>query len=270
MKFELEEFLTDKRFCPVCGEGASLFLNNKETGRTFYVCPACYYIFEPPEEKKIGEAEESDFFKRQWEASPDGGNPDCYKHIKSLLETAGKKQITSLDFGCGNAGLVRFLREGGLNAIGVDRVPVDNDMKEFVYPDIDSLPDVKFDLITAVEVFEHLHDPVAVLEKLRPLLAEGGFIYLTTLLTNRAMPGIRFFPYWIYQKDETHVGFFHEKTFDLIAEKVDLDLQVFGAGDIVLDSSFQRVVTVHENRFVFGKDGGEKPNWPVDRKRPTS
>jgi SAM-dependent methyltransferase len=245
-------------------------VNNRETGRTFHICPACYYIFEHTDEKRVGQAEEEEFFKRQWEASPEGGNPDCYKHVKSLLETSGRLDIATLDFGCGDGGLVRFLRDGGIKAFGVDRVPVDNDMKEYVYTDLDRLPDMKFDLITAVEVMEHLHDPVGILEKLAPLLAEDGFIYLTTMLTNRAMPGIRFFPYWIYQADATHVGFFHEKTFDIIAEKLGLDLQVFGTGDVVLDSSFRRVITVHENRYAFGNEGDDSPNWPVDRKKPNA
>jgi SAM-dependent methyltransferase len=41
--------------------------------------------------------------------------------------------------------------------------------------------DGEFDLLTAFELFEHLHEPVGFLRALRSLLRPGGFVFLTTL-----------------------------------------------------------------------------------------
>lgn len=42
-------------------------------------------------------------------------------------------------------------------------------------------PDERFDLITAFELFEHLHDPPQFVEKVYSLLNHGGYLFLTML-----------------------------------------------------------------------------------------
>jgi len=39
----------------------------------------------------------------------------------------------------------------------------------------------RFDLMTAFELFEHLHDPIPFLEKVHNLLNPGGYVFITTL-----------------------------------------------------------------------------------------
>ncbi|MBI5178857.1 MAG: hypothetical protein HZA04_06320 [Nitrospinae bacterium] len=60
-----------KHPCPVCGSAAPLFVKN-DTGRIFFQCPACGYIFANPEEERLGREQEREFFKGQWERSPTG------------------------------------------------------------------------------------------------------------------------------------------------------------------------------------------------------
>ncbi len=237
--------------CAVCGGDAGFFLKNPASARIFYRCAGCGYIFAAPEERRLSGEEERSFFKGQWEQSPDGGNVGCYPHILSLAQSCGISPVKALDFGCGNAGLIRTLRANGIPAYGIDRVPVENDMRPFVFSDFSGLPAIKFDLITAIEVFEHLPDPVAVLEELLARLSPDGFLFMTTALTNRAMAHIKYFPHWIYQKDPTHIGFFAERTMEFLARKHGLELQVFGYGDFILDRSHTRLVVQYEGRFVF-------------------
>lgn len=237
--------------CAVCAASAGFFVRNAETGRDFFRCGRCGFIFSTPQERRLSAEEERKFFKDQWERAPEGGNPGCHPTVLSLARTSGVESLKALDFGCGNGGLVRFLRAEGIPAYGVDRVPVDNDMRPFVFNGLEELPEMKFGLITAIEVFEHLPRPVETLEALLARLAPDGFLFLTTALTNRAMAHIKFFPHWIYQKDPTHIGFFAEKTFETLAAKYGLELQVFGYGDFILDRSGKRLVVQQGGQFVF-------------------
>lgn len=50
---------------------------------------------------------------------------------------------------------------------------------ESTLEDVD--PEERFDLMTAFELFEHLHDPLPFVEKLYSLLKPGGYLFLTTL-----------------------------------------------------------------------------------------
>lgn len=241
----------DSMACAVCRGNAGFFLKSPENGRTFYRCGGCGYIFAAPDEQRLSGEEERSFFKGQWQQAPDGGNIGCYPHILSLTQSCGITAVKALDFGCGNAGLIRLLRANGIPAYGIDRVPVDNDMRPFVFKNFAEVPAMKFDLITAIEVFEHLPDPVAVLDELLARLSPEGFLFITTALTNRSMAHIKYFPHWIYQKDRTHIGFFAERTMEFLAHKNGLELQVFGYGDLILDRSKKRLVVQHEGRFVF-------------------
>lgn len=251
----------DSMPCAVCRGAAGFFLKNNESGRNFFRCAGCGYIFAAPDEQRLSHEEERAFFKGQWERTPDGGNAGCYPHILSLAQSCGIAPVKALDFGCGNAGLIRFLRANGIPAYGIDRVPVDNDMRPFVFEDFGKLPDMKFDLITAIEVFEHLPDPAPVLDELLARLSPEGFLFITTALTNRAMAHIKYFPHWIYQKDSTHIGFFAERTMEYLAHKNGLELQVFGYGDFILDRSKKRLVVQHEGRFVFHRQDKWEMNY---------
>lgn len=238
--------------CPVCDTSARYFVRNRETNRVFFRCYKCDYVFTT--EKQLDFEAEEKYFKEKWENKPDGGSPESYPILQTLLGTMGKPPGKALDFGCGNGGLIRILRNSGIHALGVDPIPVENDMGSYVYSKLDDLPETKFDVITAIEVFEHLDRPCDTLSELLTFLDENGFIFITTALINRALTNIRYFPYWVYQRDLTHIGFFHERTFEWLAAKFKLDIHILDHYYVVLDKSFKRLIIVYDNHFVFAKD----------------
>ena len=248
--------------CPVCDSDARYFFRNRETGRVFFRCENCYYIFTT--ERKLGFEETKAHFKNQWIERPDGAYPACYTMLYRLLESTGKAGQRALDFGCGNGAFVKFLREKGVETFGIDPIPVDNDMASCVYPRLEDLPEKRFDVITALEVFEHLDRPSDTVSRLLSYLNEDGFIFLTTALTNRALTSIRCFPYWIYQKDPTHVGFFDQRTFEWMATRFNLEIHIFHHDFVVLDRSFERLIDVEGDRFLFRP---EKHSPLVQRRR---
>lgn len=90
-----------------------------------------------------------------------------------------------LDFGCGLGDFMRQAIKMGYTAEGFE---VSNFAADFaraeglkVYADLDELPADYYDIVTAVEVFEHCSSPMKVLRAIYKCLKPGGCLYYTTL-----------------------------------------------------------------------------------------
>ena len=91
-----------------------------------------------------------------------------------------------LDFGCGAGVFLLHAKAAGFDALGIEpgthfadiaRQELELKVINEIWEDVE-LPG-KFDLITAVEVLEHLCNPVRALRWLRDGLSEDGIIYIT-------------------------------------------------------------------------------------------
>jgi SAM-dependent methyltransferase len=118
--------------------------------------------------------------------------------------------VKGLDFGCGNGGLVRHLRRLGQDQIyGFDTGAWAEKARQSGLPILREEELGRhagtFDIVTAIEVIEHVVDPLAVLRQLRGLLKPGGLLFLTT---GNADAAPRDFPSWSYVQPEIHVSYF--------------------------------------------------------------
>ena len=138
-----------------------------------------------------------------------GGIVRC---IQSLVEL--KPQTRWLDFGCGNGGLVRHgLQHKVCDMIGYDQGAVVDLARQrgvaiLHEEDLDAL-DGTCDVVTAIEVLEHLTDPMIVLRRIRRLLKPGGVFFYTT---GNARPFRGKILSWNYVLPEIHVSFFEPET----------------------------------------------------------
>jgi len=116
-----------------------------------------------------------------------------------------------LDFGCGNGGLVRFCRSKQISAVGFEEGAIAEKARAAGIPIVhrEELTDGSFDVITAIEVMEHVEDPIAVLRDIRRLLKPGGLFFLTT---GNAAPYRDRLPSWSYVTPEIHISFFEPET----------------------------------------------------------
>ena len=208
----------DESCCPMCRRfGAIHFHSDKN--RHYLRCECCGLVFVPTR-FHLSPLEERAIYDHHQNCPFD----DDYRSFLARLAGARLEQIafgsTGLDFGSGpGPTLSLMLAEHGHKVDLYD---------PFYAPDTNYLS-ATYDFITSTEVVEHLARPGVELEQLWSLIRPSGWLALMTKrLTSREA-----FPMWHYKNDPTHISFFSEKTFEILAEKWHTKAEFFGA-DVVL------------------------------------
>jgi SAM-dependent methyltransferase len=145
---------------------------------------------------------------------------------RGVHETVGRligdTNVRWLDYGCGLGGLVTYLRKHGVaEAYGFDEGFSAKWMSEHEVPSIsrEQLPELRgtFDVVTAIEVIEHVTDPIGLMKEIAALLRPGGLFFLTT---GNAEPHQHRFLKWPYVNPDVHVGYFQPRTLSRVYERV--------------------------------------------------
>jgi cyclopropane fatty-acyl-phospholipid synthase-like methyltransferase len=121
-----------------------------------------------------------------------------------------------LDFGCGQGGLLKYCEcRVEADYCGFEEGWLGPEASRLGFPIVrhsDLLADKgPFDIITAVEVFEHIESPIPVFRLLRRLLKPGGLLFYTT---GNPVPHWNRFLNWEYVYPEIHVSFFSPVAMD--------------------------------------------------------
>jgi len=118
-----------------------------------------------------------------------------------------------LDFGCGSGGLARYACSRGIGAIGCEDGSIASQARSKGLTVLRSAElsgyGGSFDVVTAIEVVEHLTEPMETLRQIRRLLKPGGLFFYTT---GNAKPYRKRLLEWSYCVPEIHVGFFEPAT----------------------------------------------------------
>jgi SAM-dependent methyltransferase len=124
-------------------------------------------------------------------------------------------QTRWLDYGSGNGGLVRWVRERTpAQSFGFDEGWIANVARAHGIPILTD-PEIEgagpYDVITALEVLEHVADPKAFVERIARLLGPGGLFLFTTGNATRHAATL---PRWGYVVPEIHISFFEPRTME--------------------------------------------------------
>lgn len=137
------------------------------------------------------------------------------------MQVAGivSKAARIIDFGAGNGLLVRLLRDQGFDAWGYDNHSSMGDCRNYRLENIGRANETKADMMTAIEVFEHLTDPCRTMQTMVSALANNGVILLRTSIYDASCD-----ENWQYLEPAggQHITFYSHRGLQLLAEKYDL------------------------------------------------
>ncbi len=128
-----------------------------------------------------------------------------------------------LDWGAGLGGLVRTARTCGINADGLDEGYASKvlDEKGLMAPALPELSE-QYDVVTAIEVVEHLVDPLSEMRSMASCLKPNGFLFITTGNFSKVRGSLN---KWYYaQIPDVHVTFWSPMAWAKGLRQVGLDV----------------------------------------------
>jgi SAM-dependent methyltransferase len=215
--------------CKICG-AATLDAGSK-TGkwkkRAFHLrrCPECCYAFISDHLTDFAAIYSAEYYNGrgvdplvdyvfELECPGETIRVNEWRGVRQAVDSLVKLQSHTnwLDFGCGNGGLVRFCRDD-CRIVGFETGWICDKSREHGIPILteDELAPLagSFDIVTAIEVLEHVEDPLEVLHGIRRLLKPGGLFFYTT---GNARPHRKNLIEWPYVLPETHISIFEPDT----------------------------------------------------------
>jgi 2-polyprenyl-3-methyl-5-hydroxy-6-metoxy-1,4-benzoquinol methylase len=179
---------TAEPMCPVCRRGRAAPLFSKD-GVDYWKCPDCDFRFATPDRNpnlaNTLDQYEDAYLQYLAPDPADAVNFDAlYRWMSSVDPLDGKRL---LDVGAGGGKLVRYLRQRGVDAHGIepsralfDRFLAGDSAFTCASLDDDRLAAGSFSVVTAFDVIEHVADPVAFLQRIAAMLGRDGVFFLST------------------------------------------------------------------------------------------
>ena len=205
--------------CPLCLHSQTqLFYSDKK--RTYFQCMQCSLVFADRSTLLTAEQEKAQYDLHQNQLGDSGYRQFLSRLSIPLLKTLKPEQNTGLDFGCGPGPLLaHMLTEAGKQMQIWD---------PFYAPDSEALQQ-KYHFVSCTEAIEHFINPAKEWALwLDLLLPEGVLALMTKRYKDQSS-----FSHWHYKNDPTHISFFHQRTFEFLAQRDQVELE-FPADDVVL------------------------------------
>lgn len=223
--------LTKMRNCPVCDSAKYTHVLDK-SGGSYVKCVKCTMIFLNPVFKKnfldkyyrdldTGQAiiveNESSFYKEIY-----------LKGLNKISKTINKGKI--LDVGCSSGVFLDIAKRRGWETFGIEPMKLEAEMCKnkghtLYTKKLDDLKiDLKFDVITLWDVFEHLPDGKEQLKLFKSKLSPKGVIFMQIPNSDALAPRIMHERCNMFDGIE-HVNLYNPRTIKLIAQNVGLKIK---------------------------------------------
>jgi 2-polyprenyl-3-methyl-5-hydroxy-6-metoxy-1,4-benzoquinol methylase len=186
----------EKGNCAICSPGgqAENFLQARsgESLFSYMRCSACGLVFLNP---RPGAAEMFRFYDEDYYGEGDQKFRSGVEVLRRFFAREKARRAcryfpspgTVLDVGCGQGTFLRLMQRKGWKGQGTELSPgsASRAIQAGLSVSVGEIgenqfPPFCFDLITFWQVLEHLRDPAAMLERIRPLLRRGGIVAIST------------------------------------------------------------------------------------------
>lgn len=199
------------RNCIICDMSNVRFLS-RYLELYFATCINCKVVFSRiiPNEKQLTKHYSS--YSRTLEAS----TVTQRVYDNWIAEWKRRDYKSHLDFGCGSGELVKYALQNGIDSVGTEiNDSVISKLKRSGVPAVKMsellLSGRKFDVITLIEVLEHLPNPKEVLKQLDRILEKDGEIFITTPNFN-SLNRFFFHENWRILSYPDHINMFSKST----------------------------------------------------------
>jgi SAM-dependent methyltransferase len=226
--------------CPICSSNtadlATIHSDFSQIDFFFKRCDACGLVFVANPNEDFASLYDAAYYRGDGADSfvnylEEMANDDTirvyeWRGITRAVESlCDRRTVRWLDFGCGLGGLVRYARAHGFeNVYGYDQGWGADWAREHGVQllDDDQLREQagSFDVITAIEVVEHIPGPLETMRQIASLLKPGGAFFLTT---GNAAPHRDSFTSWKYVHPDIHVAYFEPRTLSAAYRRVGLE-----------------------------------------------
>ena len=205
--------------CPLCQhQQTQLFCTDKK--RDYFQCRQCFLVFADRTSLLTAEQEKAQYDLHQNQLDDPGYRKFLSRLSEPLLAALKPEQTTGLDFGCGPGPLLaKMLNEAGKQMRIWD---------PFYAPEPEALQQ-NYHFVSCTEAIEHFIDPAKEWSLWLDLLLPQGILALMT----KRYTDQDSFSTWHYKNDPTHISFFHQRTFEFLAHRDLLELEI-PADDVVL------------------------------------
>ena len=230
-----KKFCNDvKQLCRLCNGTTEPF--QAAYDKFWYKCPNCNFLQAGVTKSILAKLNRGEGFSAG--TGTGGGGYREYWISELLRKELGLSRV--LLYGTGNTPTFQRLYNEGVDVLGCD---VSSDLitarkseyKERFFS-ANEFPQVRFDAIVAVEVFEHLLKPMEVIKLFTSHLAEGGVIAGTTDFYQGGDISNH-----IYIKSELHIAYWSRMSLETASKVIDRRVRLFELecpGSVVPDEKF--------------------------------
>lgn len=193
--------------CKICGSK-----DLKEVtayGKKYYNCHACDFIFIDESHLMTKEEELAEYELHENTIENEGYVRMFEKFMEEGFYPYVEPPKRVLDFGCGPGPVLSELMKRKGYEVEVYDI--------FYAPD---KPEGLFDAVTSTEVFEHFINPLKEIEFIVSIMKKGAYL---SVMTQYHPKDEEKFKKWWYNREDSHISFYTEETFEYIASKYALE-----------------------------------------------